>query len=99
MTDDEQQVLKNYLLRIGAWEGELTTVVNLAEAQAYALGCADVRLQQEIMASTYDSIIKTLAETLMAERQKEIASRATSTSTSWFYLPVGPEGPRPWGTG
>ena len=52
MTDDEQLVLKNYLLRIGKFPGNcnlskrnLQSLIELAEAKAYALGCADVRLQ------------------------------------------------------
>ena len=84
MTDDEQTILKAYLLRTGKAKAPLS------EAQAYALGCADVGLQKEVMATTYDSIMRNLVEVLMSDRQRRTHSQ------SWEYLPVGPEGPRPW---
>ena len=51
-------------------EGEAEFKAVLAEAKAYALGCSDVLLQKEIMASTYDRILKNLAEVLMSERHR-----------------------------
>ena len=107
MTADDRTVLQTYLRRRGVisddefeeWlqmnmrtrKGKTTVTVVLAEAKAYALGCADVLLQKEVMAATYDGILQNLARELIAER----ASRQ-SVAGGWLYLPVGPEGPRPW---
>ena len=55
-------------------KGKSTLSVVLAEAKAYALGCADVLLQKEVMASTYDTICRTMSETLMADRQRRADS-------------------------
>ena len=103
MTSYEQTILRTYLLRIAGISSEDEFVAEefiessdefkatLAEAKAYALGCADGGLQKEAMASTYDGIMRNLVEVLMADRQRRTHSQ------DWEYLPVGPEGPRPWG--
>ena len=110
MTADEETILKAYLGRTGAiaeddfeeWyrqrheseEGEAEFKATLAEAKAFAMGCADVHEIKEIEARTYNTIIKNLAEVLIAERTKTV--NPNSTGSPWLYLPVGPEGPRPW---
>ena len=71
-------------------EGEAEFKAVLAEAKAYALGCSDVLLQKEIMASTYDRILKNLAEVLMSERH-----RADRPPPGPMGIPIGPAGPRP----
>ena len=112
MTADEERVLRAYLGRIGAiaeddfeeWygqrheseEGEAEFKAALAEAQAYALGRTDERMLKEVMANTYDTIIRNLGEVLIAERTKRNKVSEDSTGSPWLYLPVGPEGPRPW---
>ena len=115
MTDDERTILQTYLRRRGVisddefeeWfqmnmrtrKGKNTVTVVLAEARAYALGCADVLLQKEVMASTYDQILRNLAKEFMAERHKTVGSESTVFPPAWLYLPIGPEGPRPWPVG
>ena len=111
MTDDEKTVLTQYLIRLGAlpspadfeeWhrqstdskEGKKATVTLLANARAYDLGLRDANVQAEAwvegIRSTYDRII----EKLMAFRTQPV--NPDSTGSPWLYLPVGPEGPRPW---
>ena len=82
-------------------EGKAATVTLLEMARAYNLGLRDAKLQAEAWVEgidrTYDLIIKGL----IAERQllqREISNPAKPpTGSPWLYLPVGPEGPRPWG--
>ena len=115
MTADEETILRAYLGRIGAiaeddfeeWyrqrheseEGEAEFKAALAEAQAYALGRTDVHEIKEIEARTYNTIIENLAKVLIAERTKRNKVSEDSTVSPWLYLPVGPEGPRPWRDG
>ena len=116
MTAEEEAKLRTYLIRIGAISSEEELITRrhkskamLDQAQAYALGCSDALLQKEAMASTYDGIIRNLAEVLMAERTRARKGLVTETNPSvsetgrltpaWLYLPVGPEGPRPWPDG
>ena len=108
MTDDEQTILKAYLMRVGTiaseddfeefcrqdakkGKGSCLAIV-LAESKAYALGCADVHQIKEIEARTYNTIIENMARVLIAERTRAVSSCVKS----WLYLPIGPEGPRPW---
>ena len=112
MTDDEKTVLTQYLIRLGAisapadfeeWyristdskDGADATVTLLGLARAYDLGLRDANVQAEAwvegIRSTYDRII----EKLMALRNQPV--NPDSTGSPWQYLPVGPEGPRPWG--
>ena len=88
-----------YRVKARSKKGKSATVADLAEAKAYALGCSDVLLQKEVMASTYDQILRNLAKEFMAERHKTVGSESTVFPPAWLYLPIGPEGPRPWPVG
>ena len=112
MTSDEQTILRTYLLRIGAisseddfeeWcqinmrskKGKVPTVGTLAEARAYDLGLRDAKLQAEAWVEGIDRTYNLIFKGLMAERKKGVSVERTP-SPPWLYLPVGPEGPRPW---
>ena len=85
-----------YRVKARSKKGKSEVTADLAEAKSYALGCSDVLLQKEVMASTYDQILRNLAKEFMAERHKTVDSEPTVFPPAWLYLPIGPEGPRPW---
>ena len=113
MTADEETVLTTYLLRLGAissladfeeWyrvstateEGKAATVTLLELAQVVDLGLRDAKLQAEAWVEGIDRTYNLIIEKLLAGRTRGAVS-PEATGSPWHYLPVGPEGPRPWG--
>ena len=112
MTADEQTILRIYLLRISAisspadfeeWhrvstdtkKGKAATVALLELARAYDLGLRDAKLQAEAWVEGIDRTYNLIIEKLIAGRTRGSVS-PEATGSPWHYLPVGPEGPRPW---
>ena len=112
MTEDEETVLTTYLIRLGAisspadfeeWhristdskEGEDATATLLDLARAYDLGLRDAKLQAEAWVEGIDRTYNLIIEKLIAGRTRGSVS-PEATGSPWHYLPVGPEGPRPW---
>ena len=113
MTDDEKTVLTQYLIRLGAlptpadfeeWhrestdsaEGKAATVTLLANARAYDLGLRDANVQAEALVAGIHETYQLVIKELIAGRTRGSVS-PEATGSPWQYLPVGPEGPRPWG--
>ena len=77
-------------------EGKAATVTLLEMARAYDLGLRDANLQAEAWVEGIDRTYRLIIKELLAERQKGLVSVTNPSTTGWQYLPVGPEGPRPW---
>ena len=77
-------------------EGKAATVTLLEMARAYDLGVRDANLQAEAWVEGIDRTYRLIIKELLAERQKGLVSVTNPSTTGWQYLPVGPEGPRPW---
>ena len=112
MTADEETVLTTYLIRLGAittpadfkeWyrestdtnEGKAATVTLLDMARAYDLGLRDAHVQAEAWVAGIHETYQLVIKELIAGRTRGAVS-PEATGSPWQYLPVGPEGPRPW---
>ena len=82
-------------------EAEYKAILDLANA--YALGLRDAKLQAEAWVEgidrTYNLILRNTTKEIMEERHKPVGSESTGSPPAWLYLPIGPEGPRPWPVG
>ena len=77
-------------------EGKAATVTLLEMARAYDLGLRDANLQAEAWVEGIDRTYRLIIKELLAERTKGDNLSQAVINSPWQYLPVGPEGPRPW---
>ena len=100
-----------YRISTDTEDGKAATEALLDQARAYDLGLRDAKLQAEAWVEgidrTYNLILGNMTKEIMAERTRKGVDAASTPSVSetgsltpaWLYLPVGPEGPRPWPDG
>ena len=81
-------------------EGKAATVTLLEMARVYDLGLRDANLQAEAWVEGIDRTYRLIIKGLIAERTRGSSKLFQPEIVSpWQYLPVGPEGPRPWPDG
>ena len=98
-----------YRMSTDSKKGKVATVALLELARAYNLGLRDAKLQAEAWVEGIDRTYNLIIKGLIAERKRARKGLVTETNPSvsetgsltpaWQYLPVGPEGPRPWPDG
>ena len=81
-------------------KGKVATVATLDLARTYDLGLRDAKLQAEAWVEGIDRTYNLIIKGLIAERTRGSSKLFQPEIVSpWQYLPVGPEGPRPWPDG
>ena len=85
-----------YRMSTDSKKGKCATVALLAEARAYDLGLRDAKLQAEAWVEGIDRTYNLIIKGLLSERTRGAKLSQETIVSPWQYLPVGPEGPRPW---
>ena len=85
-----------YRLSTDSKKGKAATVALWDLARSYDLGLRDAKLQAEARVEGIDRTYNLIIKGLIAERTRGAKLSQETIVSPWQYLPVGPEGPRPW---